>query len=189
MSDDRQQARTTRVRFTVLSALVLAAAFARLIPHPANFTPVGAMALFGGAHFRSRWAAIGAPLAAMLVSDTVFAVAYGWEFGPMTAVIYACIAAASWIGIRIQGDVRALSVARGSLASALLFFAVTNFAVWAGGTMYAPDLSGLMACYVAAVPFFGGTLGGHVVYGIVLFGGFELLQRRFEVLSVAPARA
>lgn len=188
--DDRTSAHPSRIRPLVLFGLVLAAALIRLIPHPPNFTPIGAMALFGGAYFASRAYSVAVPLAAMLISDCVLAVTHGWALGWMTLVIYACIGASVWFGARIGGRARVSSVASNSFLSALLFFIVVNFAVWAGGTLYPMTAEGLMSCYIAAIPFFGNTLAGYAVYGLVLFGGFELLQRRFEALApVVPATA
>src|SRR6516164_7186766 len=60
-------------RFFVLVGIILAAAAFRLIPHPANVTPIAAMALFGGAYFTSRMTALAVPLAAMALSDLVLA--------------------------------------------------------------------------------------------------------------------
>lgn len=192
MSNDLRapRASSARLRPLVLIALVLAAALSRLIPHPPNFTPIGAMALFGGAYFVSRLAAYAVPLAAMFVADAVFAATAGWAFGAMTLAVYACIAASVALGRGMRSRVRPGPVVARSLASASLFYAVTNFAVWLGGGFYPRTGDGLIACYVAAIPFFGNTLAGYAVFGTVLFGGFELLQRRVELLSpAARARA
>ncbi|MEM7310333.1 MAG: DUF6580 family putative transport protein [Planctomycetota bacterium] len=183
----RQATPRPRLRPTVLVAMIVAAALSRLLPHPPNFTPLGAMALFGGAYFASRIAAVVAPLAAMFLSDCVFAVVNGWSLGWMTLVIYACIAASAWLGMRMRANVRPAGIARGSILSALLFYLVVNFAVWAGSGMYPPTGSGLVACYVAAIPFLANTLAGYAAYGSVLFGGFALLQRRFEALAPPTA--
>ena len=187
MPTDRSTAASAYLRPAVIFALVLSAAFARLIPHPPNFTPVGAMALFGGAYFGSRWVAVLAPLGAMLISDALFAVLRGWAFGPMTLVIYGCIAAGACLGFGLRSSLRIQSVATRSFASALLFYLVVNLAVWATSGMYPRTGEGLWACYAAALPFFGNTLAGHAFYGALLFGGFELLSRRVPALAVRPA--
>ena len=189
MSIDNAVARLSRVRPLVLFCFVLVAALSRLIPHPPNFTPIGAMALFGGAYFGSRAAALAAPLAAMLLSDVVLALTHGWSLGWMTVVIYGCIAASVWLGTRLRTRVRVPSVGTNSLLSALIFFVVTNFAVWAGGSFYPMNVAGLLECYVAALPFFGNTLAGYAVYGLSLFGGFALLQRRFKALALPASLA
>ena len=189
MSIDSAAARPSRVRPLMLFGFVLLAALSRLIPHPPNFTPIGAMALFGGAYFGARAAALAVPLAAMLLSDVVLALTHGWSLGWMTVVIYGCIAVSVWLGAGLRTRVRVRSVAATSILSALIFFVVTNFAVWAGGSFYSMNVAGLLECYVAALPFFGNTLAGYAVYGLALFGGFTLLQRRFEALARPSALA
>ncbi len=172
-----------RARPVVLFLLVLSAAFARLLPHPPNFTPIGAMALFGGALFCSRKAAWLVPLAAMFVSDLVLFLWHGWPLGWMTLVIYACILGSVEIGRRMGPAKGLWSVVFASFLSALLFFVVTNFAVWLGSTFYPKTLLGLWECYLAALPFFGNTLGAYALYGLALFGGFSLLEGRVRALS------
>jgi len=80
-----------------------------------------------------------------------------------------------------------LPVAGAAFASAALFYLTTNFAVWAAGQLYPKTLSGLVACYVAAIPFFGPTLASDLFYSAVLFGGFAWAERRFSNLSPAAA--
>ena len=174
-----------RVRPLVLFGLILGAALFRLLPHPPNFTPIGAMALFGGALFGSRMAAVGFPLLAMLLSDLLLWWAFAWPLGWMTLVIYACIAGSVVLGLGMRGRVGFAPVVSRSLLSALLFFLVTNFAVWAGGGLYSHDLGSLLQCYAAALPFFGNSLAAYAVFGLALFGGFALLQRRFPALRSA----
>src|SRR5437660_6450950 len=65
----------------LLTGMVLLVAMTRLLPHPPNFTPLGALALFAGAQFRSRWAAFLVPLAAMLLSDAALEVVTSQEWG------------------------------------------------------------------------------------------------------------
>lgn len=172
------------VRRLVLLAFVFAAALSRLVPHPPNFTPLGAMALFGGAYFGSRWAAFILPVLALLISDVALELlSPGRGFHSGMPVVYGCFLATSGLGLSLRGRVRAGRVANRSLLAAWLFFLVTNFAVWAGGGLYSMSPSGLLACYVAALPFLGNTLAGHAVYGVLLFGGFSLLERRVSALA------
>jgi hypothetical protein len=69
------------------------------------------------------------------------------------------------------------------LASAAVFFIITNFAVWLEGSMYPANFSGLITCYVAAIPFFGNTLLSQLVFGAMLFGIFEMSRQRFTALK------
>ena len=179
-----------RLRAVVVSGFVLVAALSRLIPHPPNFTPVGAMALFGGAYFASRWAAIGVPLVAMAISDLALEITMGDGLHSLLPVVYGCFALTTFLGMALRSRVRPATVLGASVTAATLFFLVTNFAVWARGSLYPIDASGLLQCYVAALPFYGNTLAGHVLYSFVLFGGFRLVERRYKSLNMpADARA
>lgn len=178
-----------RLRGAVLLALVAAAALLRVLPHPPNFTPVGAMALFAGAHFASRWTAVLAPLGSMFASDLLLQALHGHGFGAMTIVIYGCIAGTTLLGMLLRHRCTPQRIAGLSLAAAFLFFGVTNLAVWIGSGLYPRDAAGLAACFAAAVPFFGNTLAGHAVFGIALFGGFQLLQRRIPAIAAKTVAA
>ncbi len=187
-------------RTLVLCAMVALTAGYRLVVHfvpgllPWNFTPVEAMALFGGAYFADRWLAVLMPLAAMVIADAVIAVAipssqlHSWM--ALAPVIYGCIAATAVGGFALRGRVKPLGVLVAAVGSATGFFVVTNFAVWATSATYAHDISGLTACYVAALPFYQyGTLPGTLLWSALLFGGFALLSRRYRALELAPMPA
>ena len=138
---------------------------ARLAPHAPNVTPIAASAVFAGMVLRSRALALAVPIAALLLSDLVVG-AYDWR---IMGVVYAALAlpalAARW------GRARPVVVlAPLVLSSSLLFFATTNFAVWAFSGMYAHDLAGLIQCYVAALPFLWNTVAGDALWTTLLFG-------------------
>ncbi len=158
--------------------VVLVAAVLRIIPHPPNFTPIAAMALFGGAYFTNKKLAFLVPMAAMLLSDLFI----GFHSGMPS--IYISFVLIVLIGMRISNNIKPKSVIIGSLSASVLFFVITNFAVWVmSATMYSKDFSGLIACYVAAIPFFHNTLMGDLVFTSVLFGGFYLVKQKFPVLA------
>lgn len=182
------------VRFGVVIAMILAAAFLRLVPHPMNFAPIGAMALFGAAYFKSRWAALLVPLAALWLSDlavtnivhsafypsfTFFYEGFYWVYGATVLTVL--------LGFLTLNKVSFGRVAGSAIGAAILFFLITNFGSWIYEPIYSKDLSGLMASYIAGIPFFRGTLAGNLLYSAVLFGGFELAQRRFAVLRTSAA--
>lgn len=176
----------------VLGVMIGLAALTRLLPHPPNFSPVEAMALFGGAYFASRAWAVAVPLLAMLLSDIVMAVVAGGIYldhmlNFSFLAIYACIALSSVLGFGLRGRVGGANVLGYSLIGAVLFFLVTNFAVWAGGSMYPMSLGGLGAAYVAGIPFFQWTVLGTLFYAAILFGGFALMRRTMPALRVATA--
>ena len=158
-----------------------------------NFTPVEAIALFGGAYFANRRLAFIVPLIAMAIADAIIGVNLSDEnigFWYRSApAVYACIALTVLGGLHLRNRVDVTRVFGYSFASAVLFFVVTNFAVWlfAAGPAGDACVRGLVPCYVAAIPFFSGTLIGTLVWSGVLFGGFELLRRRWPALQLANA--
>ena len=165
----------------LLIGMIAAAAALRLLPHPSNFTPIGALALFAGAHFDDkRWAFI-VPLAAMFLSDILIG------FHGQMPVIYGAFAVIVCMGFVLREKRTALRVTGASLAAATFFFIVSNFAVWAFDGLYPMTFQGLVTCYVAAIPFFQNWLAGTLLYSAALFGGFALLEAKLPVL--APARS
>ena len=167
-----------RTRLIAIMTAILGAAALRLLPHPPNFTPIGAMALFSGAYLADRRLAIAVPFAAMLLSDAVL----GFHSGmPFVYGSVALIAAIGWIALR---QVSSLRVVAAALISSVLFFIVTNFGTWAVSGMYPLTAAGLGACFVAAIPFFQNTVVGDLIYSGLLFGGFALLER--TVPAVRP---
>ncbi len=168
-----------KTRFTMLAGFVLAAAASRLLPHPPNLTPIAALALFGGACFSDKGAAFLVPLAAMFLSDLVIGLHRGLP------VVYGAFALTVCIGLWLRARRRWLPIAGATLASSIVFYIVTNFGVWALGSLYPKTLAGLVTCYIAAVPFFRNTLLGDGAYAIVLFGSLALAERWFSGLREA----
>ena len=151
----------------VLVAMIVAAAMSRLLPHPPNFSPVEAIALFGGAYFASRAWAVLVPLAAMLISDVVLAALNGgsYSFANYFAstsfwLVYGCIAVSTVLGFGLRGKVGGAKVLGYSLLGSVLFFLATNFGAWLGSTMYPQNGAGLVAAYAAGIPFFQWTVLG-----------------------------
>jgi hypothetical protein len=164
-------------RLMVLTGIVVAAAFARLMPHPANMTPIAAIALFGGAFLPNRRLAYALPLAAMLLSDIVLGMTvYGKAMLISQPIVYACLLACVPMGKLIRDRRSVLNVGSVTLASSVLFYGFTNLAVWASGSLYPRTLAGLMVCYTAAIPFFRNSLIGDMAFAAILFGGFALLE-------------
>lgn len=168
-------------RLVALTLFVLAAAASRLVPHPPNFAPIAAIALFGGATFRDKRAALLVPLAAMALSDVVLG------FSVLTPFVYASFVLIACLGfvLRVRGSI--MRIAGASVAGAMLFYIVTNFGVWLAGGLYSKTLAGLVTCYVAAIPFFWNTLFSDLFYAALLFGIWSLAERRWPVLTPVPA--
>jgi len=158
-------------RVVTLSLFVLGAAMTRLLPHPPNFAPLTAVAVFSGFYMAPLWAAFLIPVAAMLLSDALI----GFHSGMF--LVYGCFAAMVFLGNLLQSKKSFMTIAGTLLASNFFFFLVTNAAEWPGNPMYAQDISGLLQSYIAALPFYGNSLLGDVFYSAVLFGGFAAVER------------
>lgn len=165
-------------RFIFITTAIVLAAISRLLPHFPNFTPIAAMALFGGVCYSNRWLAISLPLVAMVVSDAFIG------FHNTLVYVYASFVVTSLLGMYISSRPRPLFILGGSLVSSVIFFLVTNFGVYmSGGAM--EGVTSLSATYVVALPFFGATLLGDLFYNAILFGAFHLASLRFPQLSKA----
>jgi hypothetical protein len=159
------------VRLLVLLSAIAGAAALRLVPHPPNFSPIDAMALFSGAYVARRSLAFAAPLIALLLSDVVLG------FYPGILFQYVGVALIVALGMLALPRISVLRVAPAALAGSVLFFAISNLGVWAVSGMYPHSIEGLGACYVAAIPFFQNTIAGDLFYSALLFGGFALGER------------
>ena len=189
-----QPARTTPSTVFTPGTLVLCGMIAftvayRLLVHfaagalPWNFTPVEAMALFGGAYFANRKLAIAVPLVALFAADCVIGF-YGW----MMPVVYGCVVLTAFAGTALRGRVGVANTALAAVGSATGFYLVTNFFVWLGGTMYPHTVAGLVESWVAGWPFYqNGSLPGTLLWSALLFGGFALLGRRWKALQLTAA--
>ena len=183
------------LRTITLIGLIILAAFSRIIPHIPNFSPLGAIGVFGVAHFSKKWLGILIPITATWLSDlfinnviyaqyypkfTWFYNGFFWQYGS-----YILIALAA---IFILKKVTVQNVLAGALASTAIFFLVSNFGVWfSSTTTYPHTFSGLMTCYAAGIPFIKGTILGDLFYAAVLFGSYAYAQYKVPALAVAKA--
>ena len=172
------------MRYTILAVLmILAAAFSRLLPHPANVAPIAALALVGGVYLDKRYALL-VPIAALLITDWIIG------FYPILFFVYGSFVAIGFVGLWLKSHKKPLPVFGATLLSSVLFFVVTNFGVWmVGPEMYPKTWGGLMECYVAAIPFFRNTVLGDLVYTGVLFGVFELISHYVRVPGKAQRQS
>jgi hypothetical protein len=165
------------LRGAVAVIMILLAAVLRIVPHPWNLTPIGAVALFSGSMFsgstlRARWIAFGLPLACLFAGDVFVG------FHKLMLVVYASFAVSVALG-RWLGENRSVGRIGGVVfLGAIQFFVVTNFAVWVVG-FYPKTVAGLVSCFVAGIPYFWNTLAGDALYAGALFGGYALLERSF----------
>ena len=165
-------------KFLVLCTLIAAAAFTRLIPHPPNFTAVGAMALFGGAYFTNKKLAFAVPLIAMVLTDLILG------YHSTIIAVYLAFALTVVIGMTIKKK-KVLNIITAAISAAVLFFLITNFAFWTTGVLYPITFTGLIECFTAAIPFFGYDLLGNLIYAGAMFGIFELIKVKYPAISAA----
>lgn len=182
-------------RFLVLSSFILIAALSRIVPHPYNFAPIGAMSIFGAAYFTDKKFAFLLPLVAMFISDLLvnnllFSSFYGsfMLFTPGFWWIYGSIALIVLAGIFILKKVNTKTVIAGSLSASIIFFLVTNFGAWIGNPIYPQGLEGLLMSYSAGIPFFHYTVLGDLVYSGVMFGAFEYARQKTPALQTVSTK-
>jgi hypothetical protein len=156
----------------VAACLVGLDVVARLMPHSPNFTPVAASAVFAGMVFRNRVLAMTTPISAMLLSDFVLG-SYDWR---IMGVVYVSLALPAILGMWGRRFQVPIVLAPLVLFSSLVFFATTNFAVWAFSGMYPSDLAGLVHCYAAALPFLQNGVMGDIFWTAMLFGGWWIAK-------------
>jgi hypothetical protein len=154
------------------------AALARLLPHPPNFTPIGAMALFGGACVADRRLAFVLPLAALFLSDLFLGLHV------LIPVVYGSFTLNVLLGRWLRSRRSVANTAAITLIGSIQFFVTTNFACWL--LWYTHTTEGLVACYVAAIPFFQNTLLGDAVFATGLFSALAVAERGFPVLRERP---
>ena len=176
----QNQTQSKRLTF----GLTLLSALGRLVPHAPNVTPLGGSCLFAGSRISGLWAYL-LPLAVMIATDPIVGHAGGAVGGYTwtSPVIYAAFMINVWMGRRWLRNVTPLRVGAVAFLCSLQFFLLTNVAVWVGAVarhdpLYSANLSGLMLCYTEALPFWGRTLAGDLLYSGALFGLYELLSRR-----------
>jgi hypothetical protein len=165
--------------FLILSAMVFIAAFVRLIPHPPNFAPIAAMALFGGAYFNKKWAAFIVPIIAMFITDLFLG------FHATMWAVYISFVMIVGIGMLMIKQKKVTNIFLASVSSSVLFFVITNFGLWISTPYYAKTGAGLAACYTAAIPFFHHTLLGDLFFVALMFGVYELVKAKIPQLKEA----
>ena len=165
-------------RIIVIAAMIIVAAAASLIPHPPNFTPLAAIALFAGACLNRR-TAFALALGALLARDAILG------FHILMPAVYACYAFNVCLGFWLRDKQSAWRVAGASLVGSIVFFVVTNLAVWAALDTYPHTAKGLLACYVGGIPYFRNTVASDLIYSIAMFGFFAFAQLRMPTLRRA----
>ncbi len=180
----------------IILGFIVFAALARLLPHAYNFTPIGAIALFGAAYFEDKKWALIVPIAALFMSDlllnNIMYASYYEGFAWLTGgflYIYGSFALVVVFGYYLLKKITVGRVLGGAIGASLIFFIVSNFGVWISSPMYPLSIEGLIACYTAAIPFFHNTLAGNLIYSTVLFGSFEWLRYKYPSVKLVEAES
>src|SRR4030088_2091718 len=171
MPIEKSERESLLLRTILIFTMIILAAALRLAPHPWNFTPVGAIALFSGAMVRDRRLAFLFPLLVMFATDAIIGL------NKLSPLVYASFLLSVLIGRFLNERRNLVRVGGATFLGALQFFLITNFGVWAFLNSYPRTGAGLAACYIAGIPFFWNTLAGDAVYATLLFGGFFLAER------------
>ena len=150
----------------IIIGFVLMAVLVRLLPHPPNFTPITALALFGATTFKNKYLGLSLPLIAMILSD-IYLGFYGitlWVYGSFLLI---SLLGRYWKKIKISNV----------LISSLIFFIITNFGVWLGG--YPKTVEGFLLCYTMAIPFFINSILGDLFFSYLMKFSFQSVEKKF----------
>ena len=154
----------------------------RILPHPYNFTPLIAVTLLSSYSLSNKFLAIMIPLVGFWISDlfmnnyiyagyfadfTVFNSGMIWTYGAIVLVAF--------MGSSFLNKISTGKVVLASLSGSTIFDLISNFGVWAFSPMYAKTLTGLVQCYSMALPFYGTSLMGDLIYSTILFGAYKLV--------------
>ena len=166
----------------LIIALIAIGIIGRIMPHPYNFTPIIAIALLSAHAIKSKWIAITVPLVSFWVSDLIinnFIYAGYYEsfkiFTPGMTWIYGSIICISFFGKFFLNKLNLTRLGLSSILGSTIFFLISNFGVWMTSAMYTKSFLGLIQCYTLAIPFFGGSIIGDLVYSTVLFSSYSVV--------------
>ena len=173
------------IEVAIAVLLVLIGVSLRLLPHPPNFVPIIAIALFAGVYLSKRIAFV-LPMIAMIISDIFI----GYYQFSLMAAVYGSFLICVILGFWLKKHKKWYTIGGSTILGAVLFFLITNFAVWALTPWYAKTFSGLIQCYFMALPFFRNTLLGDLFYVTLFFGAYELIEvlirKSFRVAKESP---
>ena len=162
-----------RNRQFVIAGIIFCAIALRLLPHPWGFTPVGALALFSGTQYASKRTALFLPMSVLFLSDCIIG------FHVLMPFVYGCFLLTVCLGFWVRRKKKSQRIVLATGINSVLFFLVTNFSVWLYFDTYPQTINGLVACYVAGLPFLLNGLLGDLFYSGILFGGMAFVEYRF----------
>jgi len=176
------------IKFLIAIVFILIGVSLRLLPHPPNFAPITAIALFGGVYL-SKKTSLFLPVLALLISDMFL----GFYQLSLMVFVYGsfllCVILGFWLKKHKKWHIT-LGI---SLLCSLIFFFLTNFSVWAFTSWYPKSFSGIIQCYLMALPFLKNTAIGDLFYITVFFGTYELVEvwvrKKFRIIKAIPKLA
>jgi len=185
MKKDHLSKKGGRLKLLIATVFVVIGAASRLTPHPFNFTPITAIALFGSVYLPKK-IALGLPLLAMLISDFFI----GFYQLSLMSFVYISFFLCVLLGFWLRKNKKWYTTLGSALSCSIIFFLLTNFAVWAFTNWYPKDFSGFIECYLMALPFFKNTLLGDLLYVGLFFGIYEgvgiWVRKRFKISGTVP---
>ena len=161
----------TKERIATVLTFVFLGVATRLLPHPPNFTALHALAVFGGVYLANQRFALAVVFATLFISDAVIG------FYGLMPVVYACFGFSVFFSAQLGRTHTRIRAPTLVFASSVVFFFVTNAAVWLTSGLYPRSFAGLVVCFAAAWPFFQNQLLGDLFYGVLLFGGLYCAER------------
>ena len=158
----------------ILTIFILVGVLTRVIPHPPNFTAIGAIALFGGACFIDKRLSFLVPVSIMLISDLIL----GYH---IMLSVYISFIIIVFLGFRLARKRTSMKVVNTAIIASIIFFIITNFSVFLTSTLYSKNIIGLIECYTLAIPFFMNTLVANIFYSLLMFYSFSLVKNRMLI--------
>ena len=185
MVNQEQKLKSSFSYLVILAVLIALGVAGRLLPHPPNFTPMAAIALFAGFIFIKRYMAVVAVISTMILCDyfAFGSLSVSWFGSKSMFVVYIALLFPIVFKNFLQRKLGVLRIFGAALASSSVFFLATNFAVWAFSPMYEKTLEGLVLCYTMAIPFFQNTIAGDLIWSGVIFGTY-LALRNYSNLKI-----
>ena len=166
------------IKVVLIISIIFLVSLTRIFPHPPNFTPILALAIFGGAYLPNRITAISLPIISMFISDLIIV------FHSQIFTVYATIILLSILG-HLMKTKNFKNFAITGFTGSLIFFIITNFSVWLGGSLYPLTIDGIIQCYIMAIPFFHNTLISTMLFLTILFFGYTFAEKKISNLKIS----
>ena len=166
------------IKFVLIISIIFLVSLTRIFQHTPNFTPILALAIFGGAYLPNRITAISLPIISMFISDLIIG------FHSQIFTVYATIILLSILG-HLMKTKNFKNFAITGFTGSLIFFIITNFSVWLGGSLYPLTIDGIIQCYIMAIPFFHNTLISTILFLTILFFGYTFAEKKISNLKIS----